>query len=702
MIRCRRSTGSAIPPASSTRSDDLFCGSRPALVAFVALLFQLFPPITAGTEPGHDFEYFTDRQRIEDPRAALQLFRQASASAAPQINRFKPPFFAGNIKQRFWIHTRLSNPGNARLVRRLLLPVPSRYRLNAYAVDADAQVSPLIRQSIHHTFEQRNYPHRWLVSPQIELRPGESTDILIQFQSVAGSFMPIQLVTPKTYLEIVRSDNTRAAIFYSTSLTVILMFFWFGAAVRDRTSIQFAALFLVGLLMMASREGFAFPLLWPDFPVWNHYAPLVLTYAFISTGFLVAAFAVEPTEYLQGLSQRVRKLFLMLALLSLAMIAPAFVWPFEIFRFSSVFFVAMFVSLAWTLYSWSRTTPRNDLKRNRVAFFGAVFLAALAAVLLLTSSEQDGFDLLWKLNSDRVFFIVATLITMATILSHVYGLRQDYAASLEQAVKSAQREARINHELFEAEQKYTRARELASRRQQQLAEASHDIRQPLVSLRSSVDVILRDQPPRIRSQLDHAFNYLENLCNTYLHETRPENPSQESSTGTQTTTAPGSANAECYALNLIMETVGRMFSDEAAKRSTRLRIRTSSTLTDSPPTVVMRIVSNLVSNAIRHAQADKILLGVRRRPHGAMILVMDNGRGIAADILEDLFNPYHKGSESSGEGLGLAICAQLAEQHNMHLDIRSEPGRGSCFTLAVNRPGGIAGPPQNDPAKPGD
>ena len=126
-----------------------------------------------------------------------------------------------------------------------------------------------------------------------------------------------------------------------------------------------------------------------------------------------------------------------------------------------------------------------------------------------------------------------------------------------------------------------------------------------------------------------------------------------------------------------------MFAADAKEQHVRIKRQSSSVKIDAEATIVMRIVSNLVANAIKHAGAERIVLGVRHRANGIAIVVADNGRGIAPAMMETILQAREKGPDSSGEGLGLAICAQQAEQHRMQLDIASVEGRGACFQLLI-------------------
>ena len=120
----------------------------------------------------------------------------------------------------------------------------------------------------------------------------------------------------------------------------------------------------------------------------------------------------------------------------------------------------------------------------------------------------------------------------------------------------------------------------------------------------------------------------------------------------------------------------------------RLR-RVSSTLqTGIAPMVLMRIVSNLVSNAVKYTETGAILVGVRRRCTGPEVWVCDTGPGMSSAELETFRKEGEKGARSRGHGLGLAVCFGLAEAHGLGLEVESVPGRGTVFRLRLPDLGG--------------
>ena len=69
-------------------------------------------------------------------------------------------------------------------------------------------------------------------------------------------------------------------------------------------------------------------------------------------------------------------------------------------------------------------------------------------------------------------------------------------------------------------------------------------------------------------------------------------------------------------------------------------------------------------------------------------MVEDQGRGIAPEKLDHIFDRFQQGDASDsralgGTGLGLALCRSIVEQHGGDIEVESQPGLGSCFTLVL-------------------
>jgi len=108
---------------------------------------------------------------------------------------------------------------------------------------------------------------------------------------------------------------------------------------------------------------------------------------------------------------------------------------------------------------------------------------------------------------------------------------------------------------------------------------------------------------------------------------------------------------------------------------------------------VQRVLSNLVSNAIKFTPEGSITLRLRTDAETALIDVEDTGVGIETDAIDQVFNDFQQESEGfardyEGSGLGLAITKRLVTLMGGTIRVQSAKGVGSTFTVELPlRPG---------------
>jgi signal transduction histidine kinase/HAMP domain-containing protein len=112
------------------------------------------------------------------------------------------------------------------------------------------------------------------------------------------------------------------------------------------------------------------------------------------------------------------------------------------------------------------------------------------------------------------------------------------------------------------------------------------------------------------------------------------------------------------------------------------------------PTALRQVLTNLVSNAVRHTQSGSVTVLTRRVPGAVAVGVRDTGSGIAAEHLPRIFERFYRvdpgrSRDQGGTGLGLSIVRHLTEAHGGHVSVESTVGVGTTLLAHFPEPSGI-------------
>ncbi|MFZ3017633.1 MAG: ATP-binding protein [Gallionella sp.] len=213
-----------------------------------------------------------------------------------------------------------------------------------------------------------------------------------------------------------------------------------------------------------------------------------------------------------------------------------------------------------------------------------------------------------------------------------------------------------------------------------LAVASHDLRQPLHALGLYIAELQRkaigSEQQHLIGQVERSVESLSTLLNALLDISK--------------------LDAGAIVPHMQVCDVGAMLKHVAADyqilsnlRNIRLIIRPCAVHVFSDPMLLERILTNLVSNALRYTpQNGRVMIVCRRRENRLRIEVRDNGIGISksdqANIYREFFQLNQPQLDSSkGLGLGLAIVDRLVKLLGHRIDLRSATGKGSVFAVEV-------------------
>jgi two-component system, sensor histidine kinase len=258
------------------------------------------------------------------------------------------------------------------------------------------------------------------------------------------------------------------------------------------------------------------------------------------------------------------------------------------------------------------------------------------------------------------------------------------------AIRDVTDRKRMETELVSARQAAEAAREIADQarltadranlaKSRFLATASHDLRQPIQTL-----ALLNGTLRRLVSghaaldavaQQDQAVSAMSRLLNALLDISRLES---------------GAVKPEPvdFRVDVLFDELRLEFANIAAAKGLRLEIERSEDSVHSDPSLVEQILRNLVSNAVKYTLEGSVRLRCRPDPPVVRIEVLDTGIGIPPDQIPYIFDEFFQvavpaRSSHDGYGLGLSIVQRLTKLLSLKLDVRSEVGKGSMFSLSL-------------------
>jgi PAS domain S-box-containing protein len=265
---------------------------------------------------------------------------------------------------------------------------------------------------------------------------------------------------------------------------------------------------------------------------------------------------------------------------------------------------------------------------------------------------------------------------------HVEALRDELGQECRLTItditerKRAERERQqVESELRAAKVEAERANAAKSRF---LAAASHDLRQPLSALSLYVGTLEEALPP---SGKDLARNM--RLCVAGLGELLSD--LLDLSKLEAGVVTPKVCD---FSLDSLLGKVIASMEPKARRKRLVLRYRYCGEFGRTDPVLFRRIVTNLVSNAIRYTESGGVLIGCRRKQGRAWLEVWDTGVGIPADKTAEIFEEFKQlgnnaRNREQGTGIGLTIVAKEAELLGLQVRVRSKVGKGSLFAVEL-------------------
>jgi len=323
---------------------------------------------------------------------------------------------------------------------------------------------------------------------------------------------------------------------------------------------------------------------------------------------------------------------------------------------------------------WGR--DRESLYQNAQTWFDAIHPEDLPKAIAAIQERQHGGKFF-----DEEYRIIRPDGSQRWIWAREFPIRNEWgeiyriAGIGEDITESKQAEAEIHKALAQE-------KELSELKTRFISMASHEFRTPLATILAASDLLKRfshklteekkqDRLNKIQTEVRNMTRLLEDVLIIGKAEAK---------------------KIDFYPLPLDLNQFCQDILEEielatAATHIIKFKIEGDCEDANMDQKLLRQILVNLLSNAVKYSPANStIIFEVIRQPEKIIFKIQDQGIGIPAKDKPHLFNTFHRGSNVShisGTGLGLAIVNNAVELHGGTIDLESEVGLGTTFTVCL-------------------
>jgi len=336
-------------------------------------------------------------------------------------------------------------------------------------------------------------------------------------------------------------------------------------------------------------------------------------------------------------------------------------------------------------YAWRRDRARFT-RRVGVLFALALLLMAVG-VTTVASWIFPSANMPLFVRPQRVFFAMMWLFILLAMFRRLMGR---FGFPLGQIVEAADRVAEGDYSVRTPEYGPRWMRTLARafnsmtsklqaqdlQRRHLMADIAHELRTPLAVLEGRLEGMLDGVYPRDEAQITAVLQETRMLTRLV----------DDLRTLAHTESGTLALQKESTDIGVLITDVATAFSTEARERTVTLAVTVAPDLplVDVDPLRIREVLTNLVSNAMRHTPpGGRVTTAASSTPASITITVSDTGSGIAAEDLPKIFDRFYKGGASGGSGLGLTIARNLVVAHGGEIRADSVEGKGTDVTVTL-------------------
>lgn len=569
----------------------------------------------------------------------------------------------GSMADPAWLRVKLKNTDDQPTTIRVdTRRVAFKWMKLYLTPDQGKTVHQFLDYSYEAPFSERPINHRILVA-DVVLQPGEETELYVHYEGLYISIIPIRVAAPSSFELADKYELVWASLFYGFMLAAFFLTSLTWSLTGWRLSVSFGVFLAASLLSVWSLEGYVDQLVVPTKnQITAHLTDTI--YLWNYAGILLLSRNIFDLKTKAPMLDRINIWAINLIFLISFLHLFTGMFPREIFVPMSFFIRVTSVALHAALGIWA--VSKNE--KGGTVFTTSAVLLTMAATFTVFD-DSFGFEHGGVPGVMRILVTIETIAFAIAIAQNVAAIRRERDTALVADLRATRERLRLNEALRDSQSAYERARLRAFDYRNRLQSVSHDILQPLSSLKAA----LYDNLPRgseAREPVAEAFEYLQALAAENLPAAKQN---ERSEIGMDATPIP-----------LVLDAVIAMFRDEAASKGLKLYHDIEiEEYVSADPVLLMRAISNLVANAIRYTEQGSVTIFAKKVGDVAIVDISDSGPGLSREQMEAVMRRGISGTQSSGSGLGLSIVQESLEALGGSFELKSKLGTGTIARCKI-------------------
>jgi len=532
----------------------------------------------------------------------------------------------------------------------------------------------------HHLREVSHTSH---ILPLIFGDDGTST-VYIKIDGSSPKTFPLYVIEKEYFGEKTRKEDIGYGIFFGILFVMFFYNFFIFLVLRQTNYLLYVCTIVCTFFIFVSASGYGGKFLWPESPVMNYYAGR------LSLGVLTIFLSVFTIRFLEVRLYSKVMYYALLSLIPLALLAILLVATETLSSAGN-----NVISLSTIMFMTTGIVCR--FRGNKTAnYFIAAWMFYLIGGLLLTLRNSGVLDYnFWTTHFVEIGAALETVLIAFALGDRYRRLKREKEDAQALALQFQQQatlklEASVKER---TEQLYNANEELKStletnKRQTKIIEdknaeldaffyrISHDLKGPIASLLGLSELAkmeVTDEPARGYLEKQHSqVERLNNIITGLINLTQLNHADL------------GKQDIEFH--KMIDDCIGSFHGMPNFSAITFRKMVEAGLQFQTEWTLLNAIVQNLVENAIKYSRRHSPYVEIRvKSENGHIILeVEDNGQGIAQEHQVRIFEMFFRATpNASGRGLGLYILKRSVDKLNGTIDIKSEIGAGSTFTVKL-------------------